>query len=92
MIKFQIGKLTFKKFLLHWMVSIILVVISFFYIRKESNLKEILVIISIFSIFLGMLGSILLIAFVKEVIEDINNKDYKVVIATIIFAKYFFKL
>ncbi|MBC2855332.1 hypothetical protein H3N56_02340 [Cetobacterium sp. 2A] len=55
-------------------------------------MKEILVIISIFSIFLGMLGSILLIAFVKEVIEDINNKDYKVVIATIIFAKYFFKL
>ncbi|MGL5935864.1 MAG: hypothetical protein ACRCZI_09605 [Cetobacterium sp.] len=96
MIKFQIGKLTLKNFLLHWIVSIILVITSFFYILKESNLKEILVIISVFSIFPGMLGSILLIAIFKGVIEDIKNKDYKIVIATIIFgiifAKYFYKL
>lgn len=94
--KFQIGKLTLKNFLLHWIVAFILTNIYFFDILKESGLKEIVVIYLIFPILPGMIVSILLIDLIKKIIQDIKEGDYLVVIVTIIFgifyAKHFFKL
>ena len=94
--KFQIGKLTLKNFLLHWIVAFTLTSIYFFDILKESGFKEIVVIYLIFPILPGMIVSILLIDLIKKIIQDIKEGDYLVVIATIIFgifyAKYFYKL
>lgn len=91
MIKLQIGKLTFKNFLLHWGVSILLVTIRSI-LSKDIDILDILIL----SFIPGMFTSILLIAFIKGVIEDIKNKDYKVLIGTIIlgiiFTKYFLKI
>lgn len=96
MIKFQIGKLTLKNFLLHWVVALILTIIHFFDIIKESSIKEIIVTVGVASFIPGMIVSILLIEFVKKIIQDIKEGDYLVVIVTIIFgifyAKHFYKL
>lgn len=96
MIKFQIGKLTLKNFLLHWGVALILTIIHFFDILKESSIKEIIITVGVASFIPGMIVSILLIEFVKKIIQDIKEGDYLVVIATIIFgifyAKHFYKL
>lgn len=96
MIKFQIGKLTLKNFLLHWGIALILTIIHFFDILKESSIKEIIVTVGVASFIPGMIVSILLIEFVKKIIQDIKEGDYLVVIVTIIFgifyAKYFYKL
>ena len=93
MIKFQIGKLTLKNFLLHWFVSIVIMLIcSSFIFKFNYDFVDILGL----SIFPGSLSSILLISFIKGVIQDIKEKEYLVVIGTIIFVivftKFFFKL
>lgn len=94
--KFQIGKLTLKNFLLHWIVAFALTSIYFFDILKASDFKEIVVIYLVFPILPGMIVSILLIDLIKKIIQDIKEGDYLVVIVTIIFgifyAKHFYKL
>ncbi|MGL4997885.1 MAG: hypothetical protein ACRC5T_02680 [Cetobacterium sp.] len=96
MIKLQIDKLTLKIFLFHWIVAIILVVISIFDILKESDFKEKLIMLGIFPFFPGMLGSVLLIATGKEILKVIKKKNYLAILAITVFiffyAKIFFKL
>lgn len=96
MIKFQIGKLTFKNFLLHWGVSFFLTIIGFKDILKDNSIKDLIIILGTASIFPGMLGSILLIELIKIFIRAIKEKNYTGFIAgiifIIIFTKYFFKL
>lgn len=96
MIKLQIGKLTFKNFILHWIVAILLTIKATHSEFNDLDIKTIIILVGTASLIPGMLASILLISFTKGVIEDIKNKDYKVVIATIIlgiiFTKYFLKI
>lgn len=96
MLNFQIGRLTLKNFLLHWIVAIFLVIISgYSFIMEELDFKKVCFVL-IVSIFPGMLGSILLIASVKEFLKAIKEKKYITLIAMIlfvmIFTKYYFKL
>ena len=96
MIKFQIGKLTFKNFMLHWIVAILLTIKATYSEFHGLDIKTLIILVGVASLIPGILASILLISFVKGIIEDIKNKDYKIVVATIIlgfiFAKYFLKL
>ena len=96
MLKFQIGKLTLRNFLLHWLVAILLVIISgYSFIIEELDFKKICFVLVV-SIFPGMLGSILIIASIKEILKAIKEKEYitllVMVIFIIIFTKYYYKL
>lgn len=96
MLKFQIGKLTLRNFLLHWLVAILLVIISgYSFIIEELDFKKICFVLVV-SIFPGMLGSILIIASIKEILKAIREKEYitlfVMVIFIIIFIKYYYKL
>lgn len=92
MIKFQIGKLTLKNFLLHWGVAILITSSDIF--SRDFNLD--LIDIFVLSIFPGLLSSILLIASIKEILKAIKKKNYLAIIGMILFVffytKYFFKL
>lgn len=92
MLKFQIGRLTLKNFLLHWGVSLMVVILNMYF----SNFKIDLFMILILSFIPGMFVSILLIASVKELLKAIKEKEYITLIAMILFiiffTKYYFKL
>lgn len=99
MIKFQIGKLTLKNFIIHYIVSIMfsLIIFNFIFFETELTLINIVKLVFIFlalGIFPGMLGSIMIIASVKELIGVVKEKNYFALIAMIIFTfvliKYFF--
>lgn len=94
--KFQIGKLTFKNFLLHWGVAILLTLIGGLDFFRGKKIETIIVFVLVGSLLPGMLSSILLIGSIKEFMKAIKNKNYLAIVAMILFlflfTKYFFKL
>lgn len=94
--KFQIGKLTLRQFLLHWIVALLLTIIGGFDFFRGKKIENILMFILVGSLLPGMLSSILLIGSIKEFMKAIKNKNYLAIVAMILFlfffTKYFFKL
>ena len=94
--KFQIDKLTLKKFLLHWGVAILLTIIGGFDFFRGKKIENIIIFVLVGSLLPGMLSSILLIGSIKEFMKAIKNKNYLAIVAMILFliffTKYFYKL
>ena len=92
MLKFQIGKLTFKNFLLHWCLSLVVIAINMFLLEYDFDLFMLLVL----SFIPGMFISILIIASIKEILKAIKEKEYitllVMVIFIVIFTKYYYSL
>lgn len=96
MIKLQVGKITFQKLIIYYLVSLIFTFFVFrgFIFKESFNFKNTIFPVLIFSIFPGTIASIGIMEIVKMFFEAFKEKNYIFIFVTVIFiiwsVKYFF--